>query len=147
VPLDRFYRGHLEYDLGAAELVTALRLPATMGASAFVKFGRRQASAPAVITVAARIAMDDSGTITMARIALGAAGPHPLRARRAEAALAGQPLDAASINAAAQAALEECDPATDALASAWYRRKMVGVFVRRTLERLQQPTQGESAAL
>ena len=71
-----------------------------------------------------------------ARIALGAAGPHPLRARQAEAALIGQMLDTASIAAAAQAAQAECDPPTDALATGWYRRRMVGVYVRRALESL-----------
>jgi CO/xanthine dehydrogenase FAD-binding subunit len=80
--------------------------------------------------------METDGTLVDARIALGAAGPHPLRARQAEAALIGKPLDTSSIAAAAAAAQAECDPPTDALASSWYRRRMVGVYVRRALERL-----------
>ncbi|NJN95026.1 MAG: hypothetical protein HC875_13435 [Anaerolineales bacterium] len=35
--------------------------------------------------------------------------------------------------AAAQAASAECDPFTDAIATEWYRRKMVGVYVKRAL--------------
>jgi CO/xanthine dehydrogenase FAD-binding subunit len=72
--------------------------------------------------------------VSDARLALGAAGPHPLRVRQAEAKLVGQPLDSSSIAAAAAAAQAECDPPTDALASSWYRRRMVGVYVRRALE-------------
>jgi CO/xanthine dehydrogenase FAD-binding subunit len=59
-----------------------------------------------------------------------------LRARDAEAALIGRPLDEASIAAAAEAAMAASDPPTDALASGWYRKKMVGVYVKRALESL-----------
>jgi aerobic carbon-monoxide dehydrogenase medium subunit len=46
----------------------------------------------------------------------------------------GQPLGAAAFAAAAAAAMAEADPDSDLHASADYRRKMVGVFVRRALE-------------
>jgi CO/xanthine dehydrogenase FAD-binding subunit len=133
VALDQFFAGPGQTARAAGELVAALHLPPSNGRTAYVRFGRRQANTPAVVAVAARIALDGDN-VAEARIALCAAGPHPLRAREAEAALAGRTLDAASIGAAAEAAMAACDPPTDALASAWYRRKMVGVFVRRTLE-------------
>jgi CO/xanthine dehydrogenase FAD-binding subunit len=101
-----------------------------------MKFGRRQANTPSVVAIAVRVVMGADGVVSDARIALGAAGPHPMRARQAEAALVGKPLDAASIAAAAAAAQAESDPPTDALASGWYRKRMVGVFVRRALESL-----------
>ena len=56
------------------------------------------------------------------------------RARQAEAALTGHPLAPATFAAAAQAAAEECEPFTDPIASAAYRRKMAGVFVQRALD-------------
>ncbi len=111
-------------------------MPQTDGQTAYLRYGRRQANTPAVVAVAARVVIGAQGTVVEARIALGAAGPHPLRARQAEAALAGRPLDASSIAATAAAAQAECDPPTDALATSWYRRRMVGVYVRRALESL-----------
>jgi CO/xanthine dehydrogenase FAD-binding subunit len=48
-------------------------------------------------------------------------------------ALAGRVLDAASIAAAVAAATEGTSPANDSLASAWYRREVVGVHLRRLL--------------
>lgn len=134
LPLEHFYKGYLDFDLAHDELVTAIVVPATSRQSRFIKFGRRQAGAPAVVSVAVSLARDTAGVVSAARIALGAAGPHPLRARNTEATLSGKAMDATTIAAAAQAAMDECDPASDALASAWYRRKMVGVFVRRALE-------------
>src|SRR5438105_3376509 len=110
VPLERFYRGHLDYDLGDAELVTALTVPVPSGRTAFIKYGRRQAGAPAVVAVAAHVTRGADDVVTTARIALGAAGPHPLRARDAEAVLTGHVLSAESIAAAAAAAMAECDP-------------------------------------
>jgi CO/xanthine dehydrogenase FAD-binding subunit len=136
LPLDQFFTGLGQTARAADELVVALHVPHAGGQTAYLRYGRRQANTPAVVAVAARVVLGADGTVAEARIALGAAGPHPLRARQAEAALVGQPLDVASIAAAAQAAQAECSPPTDALASDWYRRKMVGVFVGRALESL-----------
>lgn len=122
-----------EEDMG--ELVISIQVPTTpIGKTSYLRFGRRQANTPTVISVAARVVTDAAGTVSEARIALGAAAPHAIRARDAEAVLVGQRLTDASIADAAHAAMNECDPFTDALASAWYRRKMVGVYVRRALE-------------
>jgi carbon-monoxide dehydrogenase medium subunit len=136
LPLDQFFTGHAETARLPDELLIALHVPHPQGRSVYLRMGRRQINTPAVVAVAAHIVADQDGICTDARIALGAAGPHPLRSMRAEMALIGRPLDAAGIADAAAAAMEECDPFTDALASAWYRRKMVGVFVRRALESL-----------
>ena len=57
-------------------------------------------------------------------------------AYQAEKALVGTSLDEAAIAAAASAAAEECEPFTDAIASEWYRRKMVPIYIRRTLEKI-----------
>ena len=65
----------------------------------------------------------------------------------AEAAIVGSTLDAPAIEQAAEAAMQECQPFTDGVASEWYRRRMVGVFVRRALERiaeLQRPVAGRT---
>jgi aerobic carbon-monoxide dehydrogenase medium subunit len=132
--LDQFFTGLGQTARAADELVVALRVPHADGQTAYLRYGRRQANTPAVVAVAARVVTEASGTVAETRIALGAAGPHPLRAHQAEAALVGRPLDAASIAAAAAAAQAECDPPTDALATDWYRRKMVGVYVGRALE-------------
>ncbi len=120
VPLEDLVSGS---GTGATELVTALHVPPPAGDGVFLKLGRRGANVAAVVAVAVQPV---DGVV---RIALGAAGPHAFRARQAEVALAD------GVAAAAEAAKRECDPPTDALASAWYRREMVGVMVRRALER------------
>jgi CO/xanthine dehydrogenase FAD-binding subunit len=134
--LDQFFTGPGATACAAGELLASFSVPRPAGQSAYLKFGRRQANTPSVVAVAVRVVKDAGGAVSEARIALGAAGPQPTRAREAEAALIGRPLDAASIAAAAEAAMAASDPPTDALASGWYRKKMVGVFVRRALESL-----------
>jgi CO/xanthine dehydrogenase FAD-binding subunit len=59
--------------------------------------------------------------------------PTQVRARAAERALEGRPLDAATISAAATAVVEGTSPADNAIASAWYRREIIGVYLRRLL--------------
>jgi CO/xanthine dehydrogenase FAD-binding subunit len=49
-------------------------------------------------------------------------GPSALRASRAEAVLRGAAVDAATIQAAADAAAREADPISDLMGSADYRR-------------------------
>jgi aerobic carbon-monoxide dehydrogenase medium subunit len=86
-------------------------------ASVFVRWARRAANSPAVVSVA----------VSGSRVAIGGVAEHPVRSPGAEALLD----DPAAAGAAAAA---EVDPPTDAIASGWYRRRMTEVFVRRALE-------------
>jgi CO/xanthine dehydrogenase FAD-binding subunit len=59
--------------------------------------------------------------------------PTPIRAKGVERALEGRPLDQTVIGAARQAAAEGTRPATDAIASEWYRREVLPVHLGRLL--------------
>ncbi|QIE55799.1 xanthine dehydrogenase family protein subunit M [Pikeienuella piscinae] len=73
------------------------------------------------------------GRIAGARVAFGAMGPAPARARAVERALEGAALDESGIARALAAATEGLDPPDDPLASAWYRREVAPVHLRRLL--------------
>ena len=144
LPLADFYTGFLSNQLETDELLVALDVPAQAAdaSTAFVKFGRKQANTPAVVTVAVHLSWSGD-RIAAARIALGAAGPHPIRARGAEQLVVGTALASAIVSAAAVAAAEESEPFTDAIASDWYRRRMVGLHVARALEQLTPGNKSE----
>jgi CO/xanthine dehydrogenase FAD-binding subunit len=136
LPIAEFFTGFLSTELAPDELVAGIDVPIGAPEWAYLKLGRRHANTPAVVTVA--ITLDrENRRIRRARVALGAAGPHPLRAAGAEARLVGSFLDAETIDAAAAAATGDARPFTDAVATDWYRRRMVGVVVRRALERIE----------
>lgn len=135
ISLGELYTGFMTNALQPGELLAEIQVPVPQGQTVYLKYGRKHAITPAIVTVAAHLVLDGSA-VQEARIALNAAGPHPLRVSRAEAALVGSALTAETIAAAAAAAAEECQPFTDALASEWYRRKMVNVYVRRALAQL-----------
>jgi CO/xanthine dehydrogenase FAD-binding subunit len=115
------------------EVVTAVsfELPEP-GTWFFTKAMRRRQNSASIVTVAATVTVTD-GTVTGARIALGGAGPRPVRATSAETALVGNPLDRAGVEACCAAALHDAQPFDDAYASAWYRRRVLGVHLRRAL--------------
>jgi len=84
----------------------------------YTKAMRRKQNSASIVTVAS------DGV----RIALGGVAREPVRAHAAEAKLA-----EGDIDGAAEAALEAADPFDDAYASAWYRRRVLPVHVRRAL--------------
>jgi CO/xanthine dehydrogenase FAD-binding subunit len=137
IPLADFYTGFMTTDLLPDELVAEVEVPLPAGKTVYLKYGRKQANTPAVVVVAAHITLNGD-RVEAARLGLNAVGPHAIRARKAEAALAGSPLGAETIAAAAAAAAEECEPFADSVASEWYRRKMTSVYVRRALTQLAE---------
>lgn len=135
LPIDKFLNGPA---LKPDELLTTVRVPKPKGRGVYLKLGRRLANTPSVVAVAIQLALGRDGSCIDARIGLGAAAPQPMRAKKGERALIGKRLDEATIRAVAEAARAESNPADDALASAWYRREMVGVYVQRALVALRE---------
>lgn len=135
LPLAAFYTGFLTTALQPDELLVEIEVPKPAGRTAYLKFGRRQANTPSVVTVAAHVVFDGA-KVKQAALALNGVGDHPLRSPRAEASLVGSPLTEEAIARAGALAAEDCDPATDSIASAWYRRTMVPVIVGRALRQL-----------
>ena len=101
----------------------------------FRKMARRQLNSGAIVTVALSLRFDHA-IVREARIALGGVSHRPIRALSAERILTGSNLDSEAIASAAQAARQDCNPQTDAYASAWYRERMVPVQIRRALNSL-----------
>jgi CO/xanthine dehydrogenase FAD-binding subunit len=123
----------LEGGLGPRELVTAVALDVPVeGEWFYTKAMRRRQNSGSIVTVAAVAAVEE-GTVASVRIALGGVGSRPLRAAASEAALTGRPFDRPHVEAAANAALDDANPFDDAYASAWYRRRVLPVHIRRAL--------------
>jgi carbon-monoxide dehydrogenase medium subunit len=122
--------------LGPDELIVALLLPrreARLGAR-YLRFTPRREMDIAIAGAGVAVRLAAAGDVASARITLASVAPVPLRAARAEARLVGEAPSAALIAEAARIAAEEARPISDTRASAEYRRHLVEVLTRRTLE-------------
>jgi CO/xanthine dehydrogenase FAD-binding subunit len=131
VPIEEFLQTR-ERQPGTLVLSVACQKPSSAEAFRYRKIARIKPKGGSVITLAAHLPMS-SGRIVGARIALGSMAPTQIRARAAERALEGRSLDTSTIDAAAAAVVEGTSPNDNALASAWYRREIIGVHLRRLL--------------
>ena len=131
MPIEEFLQSR-ERQAGQLVLSISCQRPASPDAFRYRKVTRIRPKGGSVITIAAHLPMS-GGRVVGARIALGSMAATQIRAKAAERALEGRPLDASTIAAAAAAAVEGASPANNALGSSWYRREIVGVHLRRLL--------------
>jgi carbon-monoxide dehydrogenase medium subunit len=138
VPAGEFFRGLFETALEPGEIVTAIRIPPPAGATrgTYVKFLPGSKDDYATVSVATTLGVDRSGACEHVRIALGAVGSTPVRARGAEAALRGRKPTQDAIAEAAALVREEIDPQSDLRGSAAYKREMARVWTQRALARV-----------
>jgi xanthine dehydrogenase YagS FAD-binding subunit len=116
IPIDDFHRlpgdtPQRDNNLAHGELITAIELPPSRFAanSYYLKVRDRASYAFALVAVAAALELE-GGTIRQARVVLGSVAHKPWRSREAESALAGQPMNAASFQRAADVALRDARP-------------------------------------
>jgi carbon-monoxide dehydrogenase medium subunit len=149
VPIDRFFTGPGRTALGPGEFMSAILLP-PVGPGAqgvFNKLGRTRAGDISAVSVAVYAFEDgDAGSRKSAtpycwRIALGAVGPTPMRAPRAEESLT-KDRSSSGIATAAELAGQAAQPIDDVRASAAYRRAMVQVLTGRGIEAVLQKMEG-----
>ncbi len=133
---ETFFRGMFTVDLNPDEIIVSVRIKPAK-AAAYAKLHQR-ASHFAIVGVAA--ALDaKNGTIQSARVGLTGASTHASRLTEVEKALAGKPLNAATIEAAARnAGSGLSDLNSDIHASEAYRRAMIPVFTKRALTRAME---------
>jgi len=136
LPLEDFQVDVNRTVLEEDELLAEVRIPkitGTMGAS-FLKLRRHQTAVDiAVVNVSTRMKCIN-GRCVEARIALGSVAEKQMYAQNAQNTLVDQIVAPGVIQKAAEVAAEESRPISDIRASASYRRRMVKVLVRRSLE-------------
>lgn len=143
VPAEDFYLPAGRTQLGAGELIEAVRVPISNGFQSFTKIGRRRGMVKAICSVATVL----DGSNMRVRLGMAAAGMVPCRILGAEellsdvglwrdkAPLGGELLDefsrlTAQTALAAQAA-QAPDPGPDRAATVAYRQRALAVLARR----------------
>jgi xanthine dehydrogenase YagS FAD-binding subunit len=102
---------HRETVLEPGDLITHVTLPPPLAGSKQVYLKLRdRASYEFALASAAVVIVVGGGKVTQARVALGGVGTKPWRSPEAEAALTGQPAEAATFRQAAEAALQKARP-------------------------------------
>jgi carbon-monoxide dehydrogenase medium subunit len=132
-----FFTGALSTSLRDDELIVQVRLPGwpTNRRWAFEEFARRRGDF-ALAGVAVYYDLDANGRAANTHLGVIGACTRPRRVRAAEAALNGNALTPATIQAAARALEGALDDApTDLHASAAYRRSLAGALLERALTR------------
>ncbi len=137
-PLDQFFTGPGRTALAPGELLTEIRLPppGPNTGSLYIKHSPRGAMDIATVGVASVVTLDAGGMVCReVRIGLGAVAPTPVRAYAAEDILRGKEITPELLAACAEEARNISTPIDDVRGSAAYRKEIVGVLTRRTLER------------
>ena len=137
IPVEQFFVGPGRSIVGATGLLLGVDVPepASMTGSCFQRFTPRDAMDIAIASACSQVTLEPgTGRMDDVAIALGAVAPTPMRAGRAEEALLGREPTPELLAQASTLAAGECSPIDDIRGSASYRRSLVEVLVRRTLE-------------
>lgn len=145
IPIEQFFTDStFETTLQPTEILKEILIPAPAARSggAYAKLERKVGDY-AIAGVAVYVTLDDAGLVTSAGIGLTNVGMYPIKARSAEQALLGKPLDEANIKLAAAQAAASAQPTSDSRGPAEYKRAMVQTLCTRALRKaLARATEG-----
>ncbi|MFH1755447.1 MAG: FAD binding domain-containing protein, partial [Candidatus Latescibacterota bacterium] len=136
IPLHELFVGPGESCIAPGEIMTDIIVdpPETAARATSFKKGRVKMDL-AIASVAVLLIMEEN-MCRKARIAAGSVAPVPIRLHNVEALLENKPLSREIVNEAGELAAMCVTPITDIRSTEDYRRHLVGVFVRRAIEKL-----------
>jgi xanthine dehydrogenase FAD-binding subunit len=146
LPVREFYAGPGRVKKAADELLVRIILRiGGMGiwAGEYIKMSTRNAMDISTLGAAALCELAPDGVVKKAAIALGTAGPTPLRCTAAEALLTGRRLTGLLLAKAGEAAKEAASPRSSWRASGEYRLALVEELSARAFRRAFQACGGE----
>jgi len=134
VSLEKFFVGPGQTALKNDEILTELQFPnlPVYTGGVYLKHSTRRIDV-AIVGVAVVIALDGKMCQDI-KIALGAVGPIPFRAKKAEDVLRGQELNEELLERVAQAASDESFPIDDIRGDTDYRKSMVEILVKEEIK-------------
>lgn len=135
ISLAEFFIGVRETACSVGEVLTCvwIPIPPHQTGSSYQKLALREANALAVVGVASQISLKGD-TIAKANIVLGAVAPTPVLARKASAFLCEKIPSESLFDEAASIVKEEGKPISDIRGSAWYRKELIPILTRRSLD-------------
>ena len=136
LPIADFYLRAGKVDVRPGEIQTAILIPRESYENCYghyIKYAMRSAMDIATLGCSVNVRLSPDGTIARARIAYGVAGPVPLRASSAEAAVKGRPVSEETVAAFGRAALDDVNPRTSWRASREFRLQVAGENAARAL--------------
>jgi CO/xanthine dehydrogenase FAD-binding subunit len=137
LPLEKFITDFYTTDLGPAEILTQIRIPAVPQNTGvvYLKHTLRAAFDLAVVGVAVRLRLSPQDSVCRdIGIVLGGVAAAPLRLPEVEDFIKGKRVDDPRIKRAAEMAAAGVEPIQDVRASAEYRKEMIAVFVERGIQ-------------
>ena len=136
VPISQWYLGVGRVALAPDELLVKIIIPRDNYAGYtghYIKYAQRNSMDIATLGVSCLVKLtDDRRAVDDAALAFGVAGPVPMRAHAAEAAVRGLPIEEA-LEVIGQAALEDVNPRTSWRASREFRIQLVQELSARAL--------------
>lgn len=139
IPIAGFFLGFYSTALEPSEVLTEIIVPPLppSARAAYLKYTSVSAEGRPCVAVGAVADLDSDQRCKDLRLAVGAAVEIPQRLEKAESMARGQVLSHELIGAIAEEYAGALDPLSDVRGSAWYRREMIRVFVRRALEEVR----------
>ncbi|HEX3350168.1 MAG TPA: xanthine dehydrogenase family protein subunit M [Acetobacteraceae bacterium] len=133
VPVEQIITGPGRTSLARDEFVLQFRLPPRprRAADAYLRLIPRTEMDIAVVGCGVNLQLGEDGTITDARVCLGAVAPTPVLVQKAASVLIGGKLDDKTLDQLATAAEEICAPIEDKRGTIAYRTRIAGVLARR----------------
>ncbi|MBK8666628.1 MAG: xanthine dehydrogenase small subunit [Burkholderiales bacterium] len=148
LPIEDFYLAYRKTALAPDEVLRAIEVPRPQPGEYVQawKISKRLEDDISAVCLALALQLDGDRVLS-ARVGAGGVAAVPARAVKTEAALLGQTLDAATLDAAAEVLRGEFTPISDMRASGDYRRQVLGNLLQRVLDELQRGAEPALAAL
>ena len=144
IPIEEFVVDFFTNSLRPGEMVTEVRVPKSPPRSGgtYTKLERKIGDY-ATVGVATQLALDSSGNVAKAGLALTSVGHRNLKVTEAETMMVGEPPTSDLFAAAADIAARSCDPQSDVRGPAAYKRTVVAEYTKRGFARAFEIAKGE----
>jgi len=133
VDIDNFWTGYRQTARQPFEFAVEFKIPAKVGKSAFKRMTRSDQD---LSKLNAAVSLDMAGNVCQgARLAMGCVAPTLVRMKKAEEIIKGKEITEAVLKDVEAAVKADVTPIDDVRSSAWYRKEVAGVLVKRTIEK------------